>query len=323
MPWPLALAAVASAQDCPEFESCPVAAELREVSWNYGERYQLAVARVMVGERSHPLFNRAVNQADVHWRLLAATGEGLYADEATANEWRDVALAGSFLAFDQVVSETFGRAPELDALRVAVDTVISPSVDVTLRKDGRVTVRHPTGWELGQRVERQEQELGLEPRNGRHRRSRLHLGVGWKLRDLDAPNSAPVLAWTAHLAAQNFGLSLFRADVDVLTLRWDVIARQRLLGDFAAVAGVHAQEQGFDPGRWSVGAAWSPVPRGTVRLERSQAFDKDGWRVDLVARLEVGGTLAGDYRAPVAGLPSVVDTSPNRLAPPWSWAGSR
>ncbi len=322
MLWSLALALVATAQDCLDFASCPVAADLREVHWSYGERYQLALARIMAGERSHPLFNRAVNQADVHWRLLAATGEGIYTDEALATEWRDVALAGSFLAFDNVVAETFGRAPELDALRIAIDTVISPSVDVILKKDGRVTVRHPTGWELGQRVERQEQELGFEPRNGR-KRSRLHLGVGWKLRDVEDPDTAPVLAWTAHLAAQNFGISLLRADVDVLTLHWDVLARQRLVGDFAAVAGVHAAEGAPEPERWSVGAAWSPVPRGTVRLERSQAFDREGWRVDLVARLEVGGTLSGDFRQPVAGLPRVGDTSPNTLSSPWTWAGAR
>jgi len=311
---------LALAQDCPDFASCPAVVDLHAVRWNYGERYQDELARIMSGDRAHPLFNRAINQADVHWRLLAATGEGLELTGADAAEWRDVALAGSFLAFDSVVNETFARAPELDALRLAIDTIISPSIDVVVKKDGRVSVRHPTGWDLGQRIERQEQEAGFEPRNGR-RKSKFHLGLGWKLRDLEAEPGTPVLSWAAHAAVQNLGISLVRADMDVLTLQWDALARQRLFAGVSVVAQLNSGVGVPDPDRWSMGLLWSPRPRWVFRLERTQPLERDGWRYDLTARLELGGRLPGLASAPVAGLPVVQNTRPNRLAPPWRWPG--
>lgn len=312
--------ALALAQDCPDFASCPAAVDLHAVEWNYGERYQDELARIMSGDRAHPLFNRAINQADVHWRLLAATGEGLDLTGDEVTEWRDVALAGSFLAFDSVVNETFARAPELDALRLAIDTVISPSIDVIVKKDGQLSVRHPTGWELGQRIERQEQEAGFEPRNGR-RKSKFHLGLGWKLRDLEDDADAPVLSWAAHAAVQNLGITLIRADMDVLTLQWDALARQRLVDDVSAVAQLHSGEGVPDPERWSLGLMWSPRPRWVFRFDRTEPFEREGWRYDLTARLELGGRLPGLARSPVAGLPEVANTRPNRLAPPWRWPG--
>ena len=164
--WLLTLSPLASAAPCTPWISCPVAADLHPVRADLGADYQRALERTMAGRRSSPLFSATLNEAEAHWRLLAATDRGLplTADDATA--WRDLSLAGSFLSIDRAIGDTVSRSEEAAAFRTAADTFVSPSVEVVVPPGGRpVRVGHPSGWGVYQRFQRQEEETDLDAEN--------------------------------------------------------------------------------------------------------------------------------------------------------------
>ncbi len=313
----LLLPMTARAAPCAEWSTCPVAADLHPVEWNYFERYDAALVRVMGSQRASPLFSSSLNEAEAHWRLLAATGRGLDLPANTATRWRDLAFAGSFLAFDQVIGETVSRSEEAQAVRSAFDLVFAPSAELIFKRNGTVRLAHQTGWGVKRRFQREEEEQGLDPEAttppagpGGPRRPpvKVSAAVGWKLRDVDAPADAPLLTWNAELAVHNAGLSLFRVDVDLLRLHWDTMARERLFDGLSVGAGLHSEDVGPTPARWSAGVFWAPVRDHVVSLQRSAPVDGESWRVDLTLRVELGTFLQG--------RPPLVDTSPNTLELP-------
>lgn len=309
--------AASGAAPCAVWATCPVAADLHPVEWNYFERYDAALTRVMGSQRSSPLFSANLNEAEAHWRLLAATGRGLDITSSKAEQWRDLALAGSFLAFDQVIGETVARSDEAQAVRGAFDTVLAPSAELIIKRNGDVRLAHQTGWGVKRRFQREEEEQGLDPeattapsRPGGPRLPPVKISgaVGWKLRDVDAPPEAPLLTWNAELAVHNAGLSLFRVDVDLLRLRWDTMARERLFDGLSLGAGLHSDDAGPTPARWSAGVFWAPMRDHVVSLQRSAPLAGSSWRIDLTFRVELGTFLQG--------RPPLVDTSPNTLTTP-------
>lgn len=313
----LLLPMTAHAATCAEWSTCPVAADLHPVEWNYFERYDAALVRVMGSRRASPLFSASLNEAEAHWRLLAATGRGLDLPANTATRWRDLALAGSFLAFDQVIGETVARSDDAQAVRSAFDTVLAPSAELIFRRNGDVRLAHQTGWGVKRRFQREEEEQGLDAeatsplaQSGGHKSPPVKVSgaVGWKLRDVDASPETPLLTWNAELAVHNAGLSLFRVDVDLLRLHWDTMARERLFDGLSLGAGLHSDDEGPTPARWSTGVFWAPVRDHVVSLQRSAPLDGESWRVDLSFRVELGTFLQG--RSPL------VDTSPNVLETP-------
>ena len=320
----------ATAGTCADWSSCPVATDLHPVSWSYPARYDAALQEVMGSLRSSPLFSSALNEAEAHWRLVAATGRGLDLPTTRATQWRDLAFAGSFLAFDHVIDETVARSDEVQVLREVLDSVIAPSVEAVFAPNGKVRVAHPTGGSVKRRFQRSEEELGLEgsvptrPAERASRRSppvKISGGLGWKLRDLEAPPDAPLLTWNADLAAHDAGLTLWRVDVDLLRFHWDALARQRLTHGWSVGSGLHSAEQGPEPARWSAGLFWTPKANHVVSLQRSSPVDATSWRVDLTLRVELGTFLPGRLDPSLAGYPAAVDRSPNTLTTPFSWAG--
>ena len=320
----------AAAAPCADWSSCPVATDLHPVSWSYPARYDAALQRVMGSRRSSPLFSSALNEAEAHWRLVAATGRGLELSSTRATAWRDLAFAGSFLAFDQVIDETVARSDEVQVLRNVIDSVVAPSAEAVITPNGKVRVAHPTGGAVKRKFQRAEEELGLDgtlpaqlPDRALRRSPPVKIsgGVGWKLRDLEAPADAPLLTWNADLAVHNAGLTLWRVDVDLLRFHWDALARQRVASGFSVGTGLHSAEGGPEPARWSAGLFWTPKANHVVSLQRSSPVSADSWRVDLTLRVELGTFLPGRLDPSLAGYPATVDRSPNTLTTPFSWAG--
>lgn len=302
-----------------DWASKPVAQALHPAGYHYGTAYQTELLATMSGNRASPVFSRTVNEAVVHWTLFAATGRGLTTTETAAQEWSDVALLGSFLAFNRVADDTFARAPALDALRLAIDSVLAPAVDIVFRKDGGVRVRHPTGFGAQTQVEARQIADGFDPEKKRVRNSKLHLGVGWQIRPIEAPETDPLLGFGATLALQRVGISNLRTEVSFVDLHWSITARQDLFADFAVIGSLRSEPITPEPGRWAVGASWTPVPRASIRLERSAPLTGEEWTIMLVSRFEPGGLIPGRVGG-IGTLPSVPAATRNEVGPSWAWA---
>lgn len=299
----------------------PVAVNLHPSAYDYGVAYQAALERSMSGARASPVFSRFVNQSTVHWTLLAETGRGLDLPGTAAQEWFDVALLGSFLAFNQVVDDTFERAPALDVVRTVIDSVLAPSIEVVVRKDGEVRVRHPTGLGVRQRLEREEFADALEIQPRAKRRIRVHFGVGWQVRPLDAPESEALIGFGTVLAVQNLAIDSLRTEFSLIDQHWSIVARQGVVGDFGLTAALRSEEDGPEPARWSTGVVYSPQPRVSVRLERTSPLNGDSFTLMLTLRAEQGSRLPGRTNEGVALLPTTPNREANRLGTAWAWAG--
>lgn len=283
----------------------------------------------MTGPRASPLFLATVNEADVHWRLLAASGRGLDLPPGRAEGWTDLALAGSVLAVDRMIGDVVDRSEEAAAVRAAFDTMFDPSVDLVVRPGGRVVVSHRTGGPVGRRYLRAAEEAGFEEADadtasGRKRvpgsergapPPRLHVGVGWTVRDLDAPPSDPPLSWGAEVSLQNVGLSLWRADLDLISLHWRAVARERIVPDFSVGAGLQSADPNPEPDQWSTGVFWTPTPRAVVSLQRVAPLTEESWRIQLEGRWLLGGTLTGP-RAPSPLRPNRLTSTTTSASPP-------
>ncbi len=309
------------------WSACLVAADLHPVGWSYVHHYERSLDAVMAGPRASPLFTSVVNEADVHWRLYAATGRGLDLSRGKTQLWTDLALAGSFLAFDRMLTDMTEQSEEASAVRTTLDAFFSPAADITFRPGGKVRVEHPTGGALRRRFDRQADEAGLEdPAMGRARERadrqtavRIRLAAGWSLRDLDADPTEPLLSWAAELSVRNAGISLWRADLDLVTLQWSTIARQELVPRLSVGAGVHSETRKPAPERWSAGLYWTPLPRAVVSLQRFAPFSGASWRVDLSVQVMLGGHLQGEA-APHPLQPNCLTST---TASPTSACGAR
>jgi hypothetical protein len=328
-----------------DWARCPVARVLHPVAWDYGAQYQRALAAVLAGPHANPVFTEALAEADVHWRLFEATGRGLDLPADRAQAWTDLSLAGSVLAVDVLVGQLVAQSEEAEAVRKVLDLWADPNADFTFGPDGRVRVEHRTGGAAARRMRRAAQDEGFEEeafdnatgpavgdaggdpdadlpaaRTGRGRRDpaaaerprrgrpvKVHLGVGWTLRPIDAPPSPTPLGWGAEISVQNAGLTLWRADVDLLHLTWNAAARERLIGPLSLGAGVHSADRDPAPSRWSCGLYWKPVERAVVSFQRLAAFDDPTWRLQLALELRLG--------APIVGGSDRLPLRPNRLVP--------
>ncbi len=315
---------LAGAADCAAWADCPVAADLHPVWWDYGRRYQVQVESAMTGRKASPAFSPMVAQADVHWRLQAATGRGLDLPGGTAGRWADYALAGSLLAVDRVVVETAERSEDVAALRTAADVLFDPSAELVFKKNGDVTLRHESGGPAGRWVRRREAQAELEEADlrahARARPVRVSLSAGWTLRDPDADPERPLLSWTAQLSVRNAGLTMWRVELDPIALSWDASARQRLVGDLSAGVGLHGGVDLVEPARWNAGLTWRPEAQVSIDARTSSPVDGTSWRVDLACRVELGAFLPGRLQPSLAGLPAVRRSAPNALA---TWAPPR
>lgn len=292
------------------------------VAFHYGRRYQEVLVDTMGGPRGSPVFGPLVAQADVHWRLVDATGVGLALDADTATRWRDAAIAGSLIAAESVLDETVERAPVLYGVYIAADTLLSPSFD--LRETGPekrdVELVHRSGGPARRAIERAEDELG-EP--GRSRKPTPSLGVGldWDLRDEEAPETSPLIQYTAWLTTTEIGITSFRAEVAPATLAWVVTGREMLRPKLFAIGTARSADLNPTPSRLSGGLMWMlPWDGWSLKAERIVSLEKeDDTRWMLTLRCEnrtrvpaPPSPALGDRGRPGPTLPWVPDTRPNR-----------
>lgn len=314
--WSVLLAHALAAPAAANWADAPVARGLHPVSWDPFASYHAALEEVMGSPRASPSFSAVVSTADVHWRLVEATGVGLRLGPDAPGQWQDYALAGSLLAIDRVVGEVAGRSEEVDAVRTALDLFVDPSAELVIRRDGRVTLDHQAGGAARRWVRRRETGEGLGVARGPSRTPPIRIGLsaGWTLRDPDAPPDDPLVGWAVQLDVRNAGLTLWHVDVDLLELRWVATARQRLWEDLSLGAGLRSDAGDPAPSRWTAGFYWTPRPQVVLSTTWSQPLAHDGWRVDAGVRVELGSFLPGRLRPALAPFPTVPDRAPNPVA---------
>lgn len=291
----------------------PVAVALHPVHWDYFDRLHTLTEERAASKPPNGTLNALLVEADIHWRLLQATGAGLPLDTEQEDRWLAGAEAASLLGVNALVEETFARAPGLDVIRTMADTVVSPSIEIQGRADGKVHVRHPTGG----RAVREKQQADEELRPDLVRQPRVGFGLGWKLRPDDAPEDDPLIQWGAWLDLANVGLTNLRGEYDFVQDSWTVTARRRIAGDLYANASLRSVEKGYEPGRWSAGLSiLLPVDRRwTLRLDRTDTIGGGDVTWKLTLRAELGAWLPGRLDPPLARWPSIPPHDPNEIAP--------
>ncbi|MDP2314407.1 MAG: hypothetical protein Q8P41_16010 [Pseudomonadota bacterium] len=307
----------------PTWTALPVSDGVHPVGFHYGRRYQEVLAGTMGGPRASAAFGPTVAQADVHWRLLDATGRGLPEGALSATAWRDAAVAGSLLAGEQLFDETVERAPVLYGVYLAADTVLSPSFDVRPREE-RVEVRHRSGGPARRAVERAEEELG-GPRPGRKPSPGFGVGLDWNLRDLDAPDDAALVKYTAWMNLTELGLSSLRLELVPTSLAWVVSGREQLRPRVFLIGSARSAELTPDPARVSGGVMWLLPWRGSwnLRVERIVSLQEvdERWMITLRCENRTGvpaplSPALGDRGRGGPGLPWVPEMRPNTVT---SW----
>jgi len=251
----------------------PIHTELRPVRWDYGERLYALENAAMGGASASPAFGPTVSQADVYWRLYAATGRGCWLETDAATTWRDTALAGSLLAANQLVDETVARAPQIAAIRTAADVVLNPNITIKAPQGRRPEVGHDTTGGNARKLADAAQQEGLQ---GKEKPDpKVAFGISWATRDADQPPEAPLLTYGAWLSTSNLGVTNLRAEGDFLRGEWSLTGRQKIWQTVSFVGTARSAERSFEPSSWSGGLMWTvPWTTGwTLRADRKQTFD--------------------------------------------------
>lgn len=304
------VAAAADAAECTSWAECPVVTEFHPVAWDYGVRYQTLLAAAMSGPGAKQAFGTTIGQANLRWRLYDADGIGLPRDADTATEWRDTSTAGALLAMNAVLDETLARAPALQTMRTVVDAVISPSFNATPATDETpARFEHRVGSRLQQQIAMRAQEQGFLERKPK---PDFGLGVGWQLKDAEAPESAPLLTYGGWLQLTRIGLTSVRAEWSFATGHWLVLAGEQVWPDVTLTASLRSQDRSLEPARWAAGVLWNlPGNNGwTARLDRSTIFSDDEVIWTLSLRSELGTPIPGRLHPPLAPWPSVPEREP-------------
>ncbi|MES2639796.1 MAG: hypothetical protein V4850_09945 [Myxococcota bacterium] len=309
-------------QPAPRWEAVPVGNGLHRVGFHYGRRYQQIVEDTMGGTRASAAFGPVVAQADVHWRLLDATGRGLPLDALSPTAWRDTAVAGSLLAGEKLFDEALERAPVLYGVYLVADTVLSPSFDVRRRNRDEVAVTHRSGGPARRAVERAEEEVGPLRVVKKAPVPSLGVGVDWELRDVDAPPEAALIRYTAWMNLTEIGLSSVRVEVAPENLAWVVSGREQIRPRLYLIGSARSVEKAPDPGRLSGGVMWLLPWRGSwnLRFERIVSLEEpdERWMVTLRCenRTDVPAPVSpplGDRGLGGPVLPWVPERAPNTL----------
>jgi len=287
-----------------------VARTLHPVAFHYGARFQALLADTMGGTRASPVFGPVVAQADVHWRLLSATGRGLPLDALSPEQWRDTALAGSFLAGERLFDETIARAPVLYGAYLVGDTLLSPSLEVRRRGPKQVAVEHRDGGSARRAVELAEAEL-LDMRRDRKPSPSVAVGLDWDLREEDAPKNAPLLRYTGWLSLTEVGLSGLRVEFAPTSLTWVVSGKEQLRPRLYLIGSARSDEKAPDPARLSGGLMWLLPWRGNwnLRVERIVPLLEDDARWMVTLRCENRSDVPAPL-APVLGGRGLEEGSP-------------
>ncbi len=307
------VAAAADAADCTSWARCPVATEFHPVAWDYGVRYQTHLAAAMRGPGANQAFGGTVGQANLRWRLYEADGTALPDDPETVTRWRDTSVAGAVLALNRVLDETLARAPALDAVRTVADAIVSPSINATpATANTRLRVEHRVGSRSQQELALRAQEQGFLERKPM---PDFGVGLGWQLKEYDAPASAPLLTYGGWLQLTRIGITSLRAQWSFATGHWVLLAGEQIWPDVALTASIRSQDLSLEPAKWATGILWNLPGDGnwTARLDRSTVM-ADGivtWTVSL--RSEFGTPIPGRLRPPLAPWPSVPERGPLTL----------
>jgi hypothetical protein len=306
----------------PRWEDIPAAADLDPVRFDYGRRFQELLAGTMGGRNASPVFGPIVAEADVHWRLVEATGRGLPIDAERAATWRDASLSGSVLAATRVLDETLDRAPVLRAVWTVGDAILSPSIDARGSDEGLV-VTHHIGGPPQRALERAEADEVVPP-GPRKPPTGIATGLDWSLRENDETQRDLKVRYTAWLSGTGVGITTFRLEVLPISRAWSLSGREQVVPRVFLIGNARSVDDRPDPGRLSGGLMWLIPGRDNwnVRLERIVALDEVDTRWLITLRCENRTSIPagldpplGDRGRPGTQLPAVPDRGPNTVGP--------
>lgn len=296
----------------------PVAWGLHTTHFQYGRRYQEILADTMGGPTASSVFGPVVSRAAAHYALVNATGEGVPLVQTEREQWQETAIAGSLLALERLARETVERAPVLYGIYYFGDSILSPSIDIQKKGDG-VRLGHRLGGPATRSIERAEAELN-EPAYRRPPAPSVGTGLQWALREVDAPESAPLLRYTAWIQVNQLGLTSARLEYAPIAEAWSVTGRRELWKRVSVIGSARSDDHDYALARLSGGVMWVPPIRGScnVRFERIVTFVEPDERWMLSLRCEnksdIPAPLApplGDRGLPGPVLPWVPEHGPN------------
>lgn len=237
---------------CPlAWYALPVATHLHPVGPGYGARYQELVEETV---QETPILYPTFAEADLYWRLYMATGEGAWLSDEAPEAWRQAAAAASTLAALSLVDETLQRSPIAWGVYTFVDTIVSPSLSFTRNRHG---VEVAPVRDLGPR--QRLAQRSAQSAEDRTRAPTVAFGGGFRAKDEEAPEEAPLYQYTTWLMASRPGAQSVRVDWYVGSGRLMLSARQTLVRDLQAYLTT-------SPEAWSGGLLYTVAPRVTVRL---------------------------------------------------------
>jgi hypothetical protein len=182
-----------------------------------------------------------------------------------------------------------------------------------------VRLGHRLGGPATRSIERAEAELN-EPAYRRPPAPSVGTGLQWALREEDAPESAPLLRYTAWIQVNQLGLTSARLEYAPIAEAWSATGRREIVRRVSLIGSARSEEHGYRLARLSGGLMWVPPIRGScnVRFERIVTFVEPDERWMLSLRCEnksdIPAPLApplGDRGLPGPVLPWVPEHGPN------------
>lgn len=255
----------------------------------------------MGGPNASLVFSPVVSMADVHWRLIDATGQGLELSPEDMELWKQMSLTGSFLSLSLLLGESLDRSYALSILHQVGDVIANPGLSLNLKPDHSPQIQH-----VSNHIQRNLEQTEFEGISIPHppQGAQLSFGVDWTLRDPSEPPELPLLSYNSYFYGNWHGAFSLRADVRLLTWVWSVNSRFDLYRDLSLVSSLRSPEPDAEhplghpaplPWRSSVGLDWEAPGMALwgLRFERVDDLLAQEWIYQF--------RLQGSFHTPIPG----------------------
>lgn len=281
----------------------PTVTDFHPVHFNYWIRYQEILSDIMGGPHASLAFSPIVSMADVHWRFIEATGQGIMLSPEDMEQWKQMAFIGSSLSLSLLLGESLDRSESLHIIHTIGDVIANPGLSLKFKPE------HPTQIEhVANRTQRNLEQIEFEeiPHSPSPQGAQLNMGIDWQLRGPSDPPELPLLSYNSYFYGNWHGAFSLRADVRLLTWVWSVNSRLSLYRNLSLIGSLRSPEPDPehplghpDPLPWqsSLGLNWE-APGLTLwglRLERVDDLLTQEWRYQL--------RLQGNFHTPIPGRP--------------------
>ena len=242
----------------PAWYELPTARQLHPVRYNAWGRFAQLHHERTSGLGASPIFRAPNSQAQVYYALWDATLAPPLLEDSTAEEWRDMALAGASVAGEALLWETLERSEQLWTVVRFARTFVAPNLELERSRDGWTAKANDPYLRTRMRLERAELAAGiLRPPP---RRPALRFGTGLDLPDVDELNeSEQVVDVAAWLRLQRLGIDQLDLRARLETRSWEFSARQKVHPGIAGALSLASESDGaLVPRSWATGLNFNP-----------------------------------------------------------------